>query len=98
MKKYVLTALVAVSSLVASAQTGKGQWLVGGNASFNHSKVDETKTSQITFSPNAGYFFINNLAGGLRLNLQSTTNKASGEGVDYKQTSTSTSIAPFVRY
>ena len=98
MKKYVLTALVAISSLAVSAQTDKGQWLVGGNGSFDHSKQDEVKTSIITFSPNAGYFFINNLAGGLRVSLNRVSNKTEIFDNEIKSTSTATSIAPFVRY
>ncbi len=77
-----------------SAQIYKGQWLVGGNVAFTSSKEGDYKTTTFQFSPNAGYFFINKLAGGLRLNINSAKEKFN----DVESTATTTSIAPFARY
>ena len=94
MKKLLIAFSMIVSVSTVSAQINKGQWLVGGNAGFTSSKDGDYKTSTVQFSPNVGYFFINNLAGGLRLNVSSEKNKFN----DYETTETGTSIAPFVRY
>lgn len=108
MKKVVLFFAVAIAAVSANAQTDKGQWLVGGNASFNTSKSDfgfvedeeiaDAKTTNLSLNPNAGYFFMNNLAGGLRVNLSSTSTKGEHEQGDVKATSSIYTIAPFVRY
>jgi hypothetical protein len=94
MKKLLIAFSMIASVSTVSAQINKGQWLVGGNAAFTSSKEGDYKTTTFQFSPNAGYFFINNLAGGLRLNLSS----AKEEINDFESTATTTSIAPFVRY
>jgi hypothetical protein len=73
MKKSVLVLSLLMSSLFSFSQINKGQWLVGGSVGFESSKtgdIDDSKETTFNFSPNAGYFFINNLAGGLRVNFQ----------------------------
>lgn len=47
----------------ADAQTGKGDWLIGGILELNTAK----NSSTFEFSPNAGYFIIDNLAIGAKL-------------------------------
>lgn len=94
MKKLLFAAFVTFSAFTVSAQTNKGQWLVGGDASFSSTKQDEYKTTSFSVSPNAGYFFIDNFAGGLRLDLTNSTEKFG----DFKFKTTSTAVAPFVRY
>jgi hypothetical protein len=94
MKKLLIAFSMVVTVSTVSAQINKGQWLVGGNAAFTSSKNGDYKTSAFQFSPNAGYFFINNLAGGLRLSVNSEKEKFDDE----KATSTTTTIAPFLRY
>lgn len=91
MKKLFFATVLTVSVIAASAQINQGQWLVGGSANFTSSKQGDSKWTDITFSPNAGYFFINNFAGGLRLNVASE--KESGSDA-----STLFTAAPFVRY
>lgn len=96
MKKILFVSLFAVSAVVASAQVNKGQWLVGGNAGFESSKygdVDNSKVTSFTLSPNAGYFFVDNFAGGLRLALESTKTKGLSD-----EAYTSFSLSPFLRY
>ena len=96
MKKVLFVALFAVSASAAFSQSNinKGDWMVGGDASFNSNKSGEYKTTTVGFAPNAGYFFINNFAGGLRVNVAST--KETFNSTD--ATSSELSLAPFVRY
>lgn len=96
MKKVFFSLALVVSGSTAFAQINKGQFLVGGNVSFTSTKQvdaeDDDRATEFTFSPNAGYFFANQLAGGLRVNLETYKEKGWDEG-----TSTYT-VAPFVRY
>jgi hypothetical protein len=95
MKRLFFAASLLLSSHFIFAQINQGQWLVGGNASFQSSKygdVDASKVTNLTFSPNAGYFFINNLAGGLRLTIESEKFKEADDATS------SFLFAPFVRY
>jgi hypothetical protein len=95
MKKLIFAAILMTSAFVASAQTQKGQWLVGGNASFKSEKFgdgDANKAILFQFNPNAGYFFMNNLAGGVRFNYGSTKIKSESDAT------TNLLVGPFVRY
>jgi hypothetical protein len=95
MKKVLFAAFLLVSSNAIFAQINKGQWLVGGQASFASSKygdVDDSKNTHFEISPNAGYFFIDKLAGGLRLSYISDKDKTDDDA------STFFTAAPFVRY
>ena len=97
MKRHLLSLLFISIAIPALAQIKNGQFLVGGNISFESLKVDRStddyKTMNLFISPNIGYFIIDKLAGGLRFDLRS-----------YKQTTPidsrhiSTSISPFIRY
>ena len=60
-KIFVLVLLIMYFTITVIAQTDKGNWLLGGSAGFSSSKQGEGKATSINFSPNAGYFFINNL-------------------------------------
>ncbi|MDQ3682596.1 MAG: outer membrane beta-barrel protein [Bacteroidota bacterium] len=95
MKKIFLVAFAFIS-IVADAQIYKGQFMVGGNAGFQTSKgedaPDDSRVTTVEFNPNVGYFFIDNLAGGLRLSLSSYKEKGEDEGF------TSLLAAPFIRY
>lgn len=74
-----------VIGLAASAQTEKGNYLVGGNFLLNTPKNNTT----IAFTPSAGYFVIPNFAIGANVNLS------------YTKTSVKTTqfgIGPFARY
>lgn len=48
----------------------------------------------VQFAPNVGYFFINKVAGGLRLSLSSDTHSSDGD----KYRRSNNGIAPFIRY
>jgi len=92
MKKLLLAALLFVSANTIFAQVNQGQWLVGGNAGFNSYKQGDNKVFMFNVSPNIGYFFINNFAGGLRLNFSRSKQKGAEDAyVTY-------GIAPFLRY
>lgn len=96
MKKLLLIAFAAVTTFSASAQTEKGKYLLGGTASFDTEKYGSSsnKSTNITINPEVGYFFMDNLAGGLRLGLSSEKYK----GSDYTETYSTTEVAPFLRY
>jgi hypothetical protein len=95
MKKILLLLSFFAIASVLSAQVQQKNWLLGGSASFYHDKYGNEKETGLTVSPDVGYFFIDKLAGGLRVNLSTWTNKEEGYN-DYK--GTDFSIAPFVRY
>lgn len=96
MKKVLFVTLFAASASVAFAQNhiGKGAWMVGGTAGFSSTKMGDVKSSTTELAPNVGYFFINQLAGGLRANISNTTDEM---GTTEGKTNAYT-IAPFVRY
>lgn len=87
MKRISLSLLVFLFlGFAATAQTEKGNWLVGGTLGLNTSK----NNTNINFSPAAGYFFLHNFAAGAALNLgysKIAFNKVSTFG-----------IGPFARY
>lgn len=94
MKKIFMVAVATILIQAGFAQVNKGQWLVGGGTSFSSAKYGDAKTTSFEFAPNAGYFFINNFAGGLRFNIQSVKEEIGS--IEDKMRSLS--IAPFVRY
>lgn len=83
MKKLFLAAFVAVFSLSsANAQEesestfgfAQGNFIVEGNIGFNstNDKASDTKTSSFNLSPKVGYFFTDDLAIGVQLDLGSS--------------------------
>ena len=84
--KMIFLGLVMFAATAAGAQTDKGDLMVGGNAGFRTNKG----YSDITLSPNVGYFFGNNFAAGANLNL--SFNKTG----DVK--TTTLGLGPFARY
>lgn len=60
----ILLAFLALG-MTASAQTEKGSWLIGGNLRLNTA----SQNTQITVNPSAGYFFINNFAAGINVDV-----------------------------
>lgn len=86
MKKYFVLIILTGLAGFATAQTLKGDWMVGGNVGLNTSN----NNTQIGFTPSAGAFVINNLAVGGEFLL------------DYSKTGnnkvTNFGFGPFVRY
>ena len=86
MKKFIagLTTMAFVS--LSNAQTDKSDWMVGGNFRLNTAD----NNTQISFTPGAGLFVVDNLAIGGNL------------GVSYSKSGnnkfTSFNVGPFVRY
>ena len=80
------------------AQINQGQFLIGGNTSFESLKSDgenvvSHKTTTLFVSPNIGYFIIPKLVGGLRLNFSVYKQK-----YPVSSTWTNISLSPFLRY
>jgi hypothetical protein len=91
MKKVLLAAIVLMGTQAGFSQINKGNWLIGGDASFTSSKYGANKSTNLSIYPDAGYFFIDHLAGGVRAGF--AVNNPSGSSA-----STQFSAAPFVRY
>jgi opacity protein-like surface antigen len=101
MKQTLLLTFLVIICTVSFAQINKGQWLVGGATSFSTNKNDgpytNRKTSDLKFSPNAGYFINDKLAIGARINLTRTKDESKVEP-NLESTTTSINLSPFVRY
>lgn len=86
MKKFVLSMLLLATTVAAvQAQTAKGDWMVGGNFRLNTSG-----NTEISLTPNAGLFFIKNLAFGGNVNLNYSK--------DGLTKTTAFGIGPYARY
>lgn len=114
--KLILAVAMLFTAFGVNAQTEKGKMLAGGNLGFNFgtSKVtfvpdsgdksssNGPKTTAFSFTPNIGYFFIDNLAGGLKLNLSSYSEKSKvtigTTEYDDKSNSFIFNVGPFLRY
>ena len=60
--------------------------------------MPDIKNSQMELNLFSGYFLIDGLAAGLTVSYESETNTTSSSGYDYKDITTTTVIAPTVRY
>jgi opacity protein-like surface antigen len=88
-KASKLSSLIAIYLLLclhSNAQTSKGDWLIGGLMQLNTAKNNTT----IEFSPNAGFFLLDNFALGAKLVI------SYDELGDLKVTSFG--VGPFARY
>jgi hypothetical protein len=99
MKKLSLVLISLGFFIVSKAQITKGNWLFGGNISLSNEKDKNdfgTQLNQTEFeiSGNAGYFFINKLAAGLRPDFFFAKTKTNVNTL--KQNNSS--VGPFVRY
>jgi len=86
MGKIILTFLLASIFIGSSAQTEKGDWIVGGRVDLNTGE----NSTHIGFSPSAGIFVINKFAVGGNFLIDYT------KSGDVK--STDFGIGPFLRY
>lgn len=87
----------------AFCQLGKGDFLAGGNMSISSSRnyFNDQLTgtgTQFRLSPVFGYFIIDRLAAGARINYAYETGKSRGNSVFYKWHIRDVGIGPFVRY
>jgi len=99
MKKSTLLFLLLSFTATAFTQINKGQFLAGGNINFESIKYESSvnasyESTNFFISPDIGYFIINKMAGGLRIDFRSYNNKS--ENLDVHQVTTS--ISPFLRY
>jgi hypothetical protein len=98
--KQTLVLVFLIASFLGTAQITKGNFLVGGNGSFSYTKTDNsgstqaTKAYDITLAPNFGYFFIDKLASGIRIDFFYTQ----FESGDFKSKIDNTKLGPFIRY
>lgn len=94
--KKILLSLVAVAALTfgANAQTEKGKIILGGNVSFNSTKVDGASKADVKFSviPSVGYFVGNNFAIGTGVGYDYDKSVSEGAQVGAFK------VAPFGRY
>ena len=94
----LLFLLVAITS-TAFTQIRPGQYLLGGAVNFESTNEDypinnSAKSNNFFISPSVGYFIVDNLAGGIRIDFSSYHTKTnSGESRSH-----TTTISPFVRY
>lgn len=80
-------------------QIKKGQFLLGGSIHFESTKeqystIPANTTNNFFISPAIGYFIVDKIAGGLRLDLGFQGVKSDNHETHY----TTTGISPFVRY
>lgn len=101
MKKIATLAFISFFAAAAFSQTSKNNWLAGGSIGFTSSKEHDNssptpdfKTSVFQIAPDFGYFFINNMAGGLSVQYTSASTSENGNS----STASSFSAGPFVRY
>lgn len=100
MKKIILTTLSLAITIISFAQINKGQFLIGGSVSFESTKSDyqDNRTyvyNNFFLSPALGYFFIDKLAAGVRVDFRSYNYKNYGSLVVHQN---NTSLSPFARY
>ena len=110
MKKMLLFLSLIGMVSYTNAQTGSGTIMIGGGLHFNNSTekntvagstTDGPKTTSFGINPRVGYFIGENFALGVELGYSSDVTKENdpSPGVDEtKNTSSTFSIAPFVRY
>lgn len=103
--KYTLAGFLLLGIVFSvSAQTQKGKFLLGGGSSLNLSSANSKltdlsdeeqnlKTYEIKFSPQTGYFFVDNWAVGMKIPFDYSLIKVDNNS---KDKSTSLIIAPFV--
>jgi len=67
--------LISIACLVlsnpATSQITQGNWMIGGNASFNSDKIHSTNvtTTNIQLSPGIGYFIWDKFSAGLKFDI-----------------------------
>lgn len=104
MRKLILFVFATTLFKFSSAQITRGNWLLGGNISFSHSKPKEhtigiNSTSELDAAVNTGYFFINKLAAGLRLSSQISKVKMSQpDGSKTNLVHRNVGFGPLLRY
>lgn len=99
MKTIVLLYLLLALTTTAFTQVSKGQFLIGSSINFESIKNQNSvngnyESTNYYLSPNIGYFIINKIATGLRVDFKSYNQKS----VNLETHQTNTSLSPFLRY
>ena len=99
MKTSLLIFLLSLLTGTAFTQISKGQFLVGGNINFESVKDENSiygsnKNTNYFIAPNIGYFIIDKMASGLRINIGHYILKSR----DHESQFNTTSVSPFLRY
>ena len=99
MKISTLFFLLFIITTTAFTQIKKGQYLLGGNINFESTKDESSiypanKSNNFFISPNIGYFIVDKMAGGLRIDFGSYDSKSDNVETHL----TTTTISPFLRY
>ena len=90
---------ILLFSLSLSAQINEGDWLVGGNTSFSYTEsksgsINPSESFTFDIAPNIGYFIIDQLALGTKLNYLRNRFESS----DFDNTFETFFVSPFARY
>ena len=99
MKKLFLTLSAAVAlTFAANAQTEKGKIVVGGNVSYDYSKVKDADTEghSLNVLPSIGFFVSDNFAVGTGIGYSYAENTGFSSAFDANKLS-AFSVAPFAR-
>lgn len=101
-KRIYLIVIIVFAANYANCQLTKGNWMIGGGASFRSSKY-ETNTSAyskqtlVNLSGDVGYFIIDKLAIGLKPGYERTGTKGNSNPLNDINVNTY-NIGPFARY
>jgi hypothetical protein len=105
MKKIFITFLILAAFLSSIAQTQKGSFLIGGNATAEFNELDQSGTTlqsiNFSLSPKVGFFVHDNLCFGASTPFSTGNTKVSFEsGIqeDYDVNYNMLGVGPFVRY
>ena len=99
MKKIIFLIIASLSINYANSQITKGFWMFGGTGRIISGSTTllntQYKSTAINLNPRVGYFFINKLSAGLRLNYdyQKTV-----DGGGFPRSSQAFGAGPFIRY
>ena len=99
MKIFTLFFLLFIITTTAFTQIKKGQYLLGGGINFESTREESSiyltnKSSNFFISPTIGYFIVDKMAGGLRIDFGSYDSKSDNVETHF----TTTTISPFLRY
>lgn len=110
MRHFTLSIIALVFNLGLMAQD-QGQILMSGSTGLNFSSLSlndtepndlpsgyESSTSTLDLDLTVGYFIIDGLAAGMTINSSSTTTKLEYDGDSDEDKTTTTIIAPMIRY
>ena len=92
MKSFLFTLLASIGTFFMHGQVSKGNFLAGGSLSFQSSNYSESDNNAgvLNLAPDAGYFFIERGAAGIRASFKNVSN----DGDRFREMM----IGPFARY